>query len=150
MPEYGRYDDWQPACDEALFVGNDNISARRFFEDEFEPTAISTPEDETGLLTGYYEPEISVRRFPNNIYSEPVLANPTNKDVLNLPRADINAYSSRVIAYGKPIYVFFMQVQGSGRMKYSDGTSVRAAYAGNNGKTYKSIGKILVERGEMN
>lgn len=149
LPEYGRYDDWQPACDEALFVSNNSSSARQFFETEFEPTSLSTAEGETGLLTGYYEPEISVRKFPDNIYSEPVLAKPTNKDVLSLARADINAYSSRVIAYGKPIDVFFMQVQGSGRLKYTDGTSVRAAYAGNNGKRYKSIGKVLVDRGEM-
>jgi len=133
LPEYGRYDDWQPACDEALFVGAGAYAARRFFEEQFEPTSISTPEGESGLLTGYYEPEISVRKIPDSVYSEPILAKPDNEATRTLPRAQINARSSRIIAYGKPIEVFFMQVQGSGRMKYADGTSIRAAYAGNNG-----------------
>ena len=149
LPEYGRYDDWQPACDEALFVGTGSYAARKFFEDEFEPTFISTAEGETGLLTGYYEPEISVRKIPDTIYSEAILAKPKDNATLKLARADITPFSSRVIAYGKPIDVFFMQVQGSGRLKFNDGTSIRAAYAGNNGFTYKSIGKILVDRGEM-
>ncbi len=149
LPEYGRYDDWQAACDETLFIGSDNNAARYFFETYFEPSQISTSEGEEGLLTGYYEPEINVRKIPDSIYSEPVLAKPTNETVLTLARKDINARSSRVIAYGKPIEVFFMQVQGSGRLRFSDGTSIRAAYAGNNGKGYKSIGKILVDRGEM-
>ncbi len=149
LPEYGRYDDWQPACDEALFVGAGAYAARRFFEEQFEPTSISTPEGESGLLTGYYEPEISVRKIPDSVYSEPILAKPDNEATRTLPRAQINARSSRIIAYGKPIEVFFMQVQGSGRMKYADGTSIRAAYAGNNGFKYKSIGKVLVDRGEM-
>ena len=65
------------------------------------------------------------------------------------PRSEINANSSRVIAYGRPIDVFFMQIQGSGRLRYPDGRSLRAAYAGNNGKPYTSIGRVLVERGEM-
>lgn len=149
LTEYGRYDDWQPACDETLFIGSDTNSARRFFESYFEPTLISTPDGEEGLLTGYYEPEINVRKIPDNIYSEPILAKPSDAATLSLARKDINARSARVIAYGKPIEVFFMQVQGSGRLKFTDGTSIRAAYAGNNGKPYKSIGKVLVQRGEM-
>ena len=149
LPEYGRYDDWQAACDETLFIGSDNNTARHFFENYFEPSQISTSEGKEGLLTGYYEPEINVRKIPDSLYSEPVLAKPSDEGILNLARRDINARSSRVIAYGKPIEVFFMQVQGSGRLRFSDGTSIRAAYAANNGKGYKSIGKILVERGEM-
>lgn len=149
LPDYGTYDDWQPACDESLFVAEGQYAARKFFEGEFEPTLITTGEKESGLLTGYYEPEISVRKIPDALYSEAILAKPQDDATLNLPRAAISAHTSRVIAYGKPIDVFFMQVQGSGRLRFNDGTSIRAAYAGNNGHKYKSIGKILVERGEM-
>ena len=149
LPEYGRYDDWQPACDESRFIPDDANSARLFFETHFEPTLISTEETESGLLTGYYEPEISVRRVPDAVYYEPILAKPTDETTLKLPRQNITASSSRVIAYGKPIDVFFMQVQGSGRIQFDDGVALRAAYAGNNGHKYASIGKVLVERGEM-
>ena len=149
QPEYGRYNDWIPACDEAQFIGASHSEARRFFEDQFEPLVLATPQGNEGLLTGYYEPEIEVRKTPDAKYSEPVLAKPKSYLVQNLTRAQLGPNWSRVIAYGTPIDVFFMQVQGSGRIKFQDGTTLRAAYAGNNGKTYKSIGKVLVERGEM-
>jgi len=149
QPEYGRYNNWMPACDETIFVGSSKSDARRFFEDQFEPIVLATGEGDEGLLTGYYEPVVNVRKVPDAIYSEPVLAKPKTEAVQNLTREQLGPQWSRVIAYGKPIDVFFMQVQGSGRIKFKDGRTVRAAYAGNNGKKYKSIGKVLVERGEM-
>ena len=42
-----------------------------------------------------------------------------------------------------------MQVQGSGRVRLTDGSWVRLSYAGKNGHPYTSIGKLLVERGEI-
>ena len=149
QPEYGRYNDWIPACDEAQFVGSNQSDIRRFFENQFAPLLLATPQGSEGLLTGYYEPEIDVRRTPDAKYSEAILAKPKTEAVQNLSRSQLGPNWSRVIAYGTPIDVFFMQVQGSGRIKFQDGTTLRAAYAANNGKTYKSIGKVLVERGEM-
>jgi len=149
QPEYGRYNDWIPACDEAQFVGGAQHEARWFFEEQFAPIVLATRKGDEGLLTGYYEPEIDVRKIPNDKYSEPILAKPKTEVVQNLTRAQLGPNWSRVIAYGTPIDVFFMQVQGSGRIKFKDGTTLRAAYAANNGKKYKSIGKVLVERGEM-
>jgi len=149
LPQYGNYVDWLPACDVALNLDESQASARTFFETEFSPLSLSTPTDKEGLLTGYYEPEIDVRLMPDAVYSEPILARPEKEAVLKLPRAMISAASSRVIAYGRPIDVFFMQIQGSGRMKYKNGRSLRAAYAANNGQPYNSIGRVLVERGEM-
>lgn len=149
QPEYGRYNDWMPACDEALFVDDSRNSARRFFEDQFAPLVLATPKGDEGLLTGYYEPEIDVRKKADLTYSEPILAKPKSELVQNLERSQLGPNWSRVIAYGKPIDVFFMQIQGSGRIKFEDGTTLRAAYAANNGKKYVSIGKVLVSRGEM-
>ncbi|WP_051279946.1 murein transglycosylase A [Hellea balneolensis] len=149
QPEYGRYNDWMPACDEAFFVGDSRKEARRFFEDQFAPLVLARPDGDEGLLTGYYEPEIDVRKTADPIYSEPILAKPKSELVQNLERSQLGPNWSRVIAYGKPIDVFFMQIQGSGRIKFKDGSIVRAAYAANNGRKYKSIGKVLVSRGEM-
>jgi membrane-bound lytic murein transglycosylase A len=149
LPQYGNYIDWLPACDGAFSLDETKMSAREFFEAEFSPLSLSTATDKEGLLTGYYEPEINVRLMPDAVYSAPILAKPEKEAVLKLPRSMISASSSRVIAYGRPIDVFFMQIQGSGRMKYGNGLTLRAAYAANNGQPYKSIGRILVERGEM-
>jgi membrane-bound lytic murein transglycosylase A len=49
-----------------------------------------------------------------------------------------------------PIEAFFLQVQGSGRVQLPDGSTVRVGYADTNGHPYRSIGRVLVERGEMN
>ena len=48
-----------------------------------------------------------------------------------------------------PIGAFFLQIQGSGRVMLDDGTTVRAAYAGQNGRPYTAIGAVLLERGEL-
>jgi membrane-bound lytic murein transglycosylase A len=45
--------------------------------------------------------------------------------------------------------VFFLQIQGSGRLRYSNGRVLRAAYAANNGRPYQSIGAVLIRRGEL-
>ena len=110
---------------------------------------LATNTQSAGQLTGYYAPQIDVRRRADAVYSEPILARPSSAAVQNQPRKDINATTSRVLAYGRPIEVFFLQIQGSGRIKFPDGKTYRAAYDGHNSHTYKSIGKVLVARGEM-
>jgi len=101
------------------------------------------------LLTGYYQPEISVRKISSGEFTEPILAVPKDKTKLKLPRSKVNANTSRVIAYGRPIDVFFMQIQGSGHLRYKDGRILRAGYAANNGQSYKSIGSVLIRRREL-
>ncbi len=148
-PHYGRISDWGNACFAADYAGDDTVSARRFFEQYFLPVTLNAPAGQKTLLTGYYEPQISVRARKDAVYSEPILEQPKSEAQQNLPRAQINSRTAPVIAYGKPIDVFFMQVQGSGRIAFPDGRSMRAAYAAHNDKPYKSIGAVLVKRGEM-
>ena len=145
LPQYGRYRDWQPAC----FALDGAMDARRYFETHFAPAALSSATATQGLLTGYYEPEVEVRLRADAEFSEPILAKPADPAVQRLPRKAFNARSSRVIAYGRPIDVFFLQIQGSGRLRFADGRSLRAAYAANNGQPYRSIGRVLIERGEL-
>lgn len=149
LPEYGLYGDWIPACTAVQYIASTPSSARQFFEQEFLPVNLRLQNETEGLLTGYYEPEVQVRKIATATHSEPILAKPTDPEVMKLPRSKISAASSRVIAYGTPIEVFFLQIQGSGRLRFPDGTSFRAAYAGNNGYKYSSIGRILIERGEI-
>ncbi|MGB3455545.1 MAG: MltA domain-containing protein [Litorimonas sp.] len=139
---YGRYRDWATVCRAAKLATN----PRPFFESLFVPVTVSADE---GLLTGYYETEIEARLTPDATYSEPILRLPESDAVRRLPRARLSADSAEVIAYGKPVDVFFLHVQGSGRLHLPDGRSLRVGYGGNNGHTYKSIGRVLIERGEM-
>ena len=149
LPDYGRYADWEAPCFLADYTADDAPASRAFFENNFQPVTISTPSSTEGLLTGYYEPEISVRRRPDTEYSEPILSLPSNEATQALPRNQISAASAPVIAFGKPIDVFFMQIQGSGRIRYDDGQIQRAAFAGHNSRPYKSIGAELIRRGVL-
>jgi len=149
LPEYGTFADWRQACELAALLPDTPAAAKQFFEREFVPVRPKTRNKETGLLTGYYQPEIDVRLFPTTEFSEPILAKPTSKSDQSKPRSAINAKTSRVIAYGRPMDVFFMQIQGSGHIRFENGRSVRAAYNGNNGHAYNSIGRVLINRGQL-
>jgi len=156
LPDYGRFEDWQDACSLAEIIPDTQFGARQFFENQFAPAqaraqsaSSESNSGHEGLITGYYQPEIDVRTIPDGEFFEPILAKPSNKSVQNLPRKDIGPTSSRVIAYGRPLDVFFMQIQGSGHIRFENGRKIRAAYNGNNGKPYRSIGSVLIARGEL-
>lgn len=150
LPQYGQYRDWEAACFSADYIQNDSAAAQQFFERYFLPvTVIAGQGETTGLLTGYYEPEIAVRRRPDDVYSEPILGLPYDDKDRKLARKNISPSIAPIIAYGKPIDVFFMQIQGSGQIAFRDGTRKRAAFAAHNSKPYKSIGTALIKRGEM-
>lgn len=141
-PALGNHGDWTTVCRAADLATDASV----FFETLFVPMMVSA---KAGLLTGYYEPEVDVRAAPDAIYSEPILAVPTSDAVRKLPRAELSADSAEVIAYGRPIDVFFLHVQGSGRLHFDDGRTLRAGYAANNGRPYRSIGRVLIDRGEL-
>ncbi len=148
LPHFGRYRDWRQPCQAAQKTTANKNNALWFFQTFFEPVKLETVKA-SGLLTGYYAPDISVRRIADETYYEPILSRPDKPDVQSLPRKDLNARSSKVLAYGKPIDVFFLQIQGSGQIRFKDGSTYRAAFAGHNGQPYTSIGGVLIRRGEM-
>ena len=148
-PKFGRVSDWLSSCALGEITPTyDANTSRQFFENEFLPVKL-TGNVKTGIVTGYYQPEIKVRRVKDETYSEPILSVPTNKSVLSWPRSKISELAASPIAYGKPMEVFFMQIQGSGVLGFENGEKIRAAYAANNGYPYTSIGRLLIERGEL-
>jgi membrane-bound lytic murein transglycosylase A len=69
-------------------------------------------------------------------------------------RADIDAgrapfAGNEIVWVGDAVEAFFLQVQGSGRVRLDDGSMIRLSYADQNGYPYHSIGKVLVERGDL-
>lgn len=155
---YGKAGDWQPACEAAMQVGDGAASAnaRGFFQHWFVPVRLPA---EKGLLTGYYEPEMKGALTRHGVYQTPVLAPPAGFRMTegggNFPtRAEIEsgALDANELAIAwleSPIDAFFLHVQGSGRAKLETGEIVRLNFAAKTGHPYTSIGKILVERGEM-
>ena len=149
--EFGDYAAWQALCNVLPPAPYNDAAARWFFESYFLPSNLLTSDRLDGLLTGYYEPEIDVRARLDGEFSEPILAKPSGDKLRQQTRANIyrNQVDYKVLAYGRPIDVFFMQVQGSGRIRFANGAVQRAAYGGNNGYKYKSIGGVLIRRGEL-
>ena len=144
-------DDWQPLCRLAADSNTTDASARAFFELFFRPVLIGAP---PALFTGYYEPELqgSASRTPRFAY--PIYARPpelTDGQVY-LDRAAIDSGALRgrgleLAWLDDPVEVFFLQVQGSGRIRMTDGRVIRVGYAGRNGHAYRSVGQEMVARG---
>jgi len=77
-----------------------------------------------------------------------------NKVIPYYSRADIVArereHADRVLLWvDDAVELFFLQIQGSGRVKLPDGRMVRLSYADQNGHPYQSVGRVLIERGEL-
>lgn len=125
---------------------------RRFLEETAEPLLVGDPEE--CLLTGYYEPVLAARSAPDRTFRTPLLAPPP--DLAPGPAAPTRAQIGAGALTGRglelywladPVDLFFLQVQGSGRLILPDGRLVRIGYAARNGHPYVSIGRLLVERG---
>ena len=143
--------DWQSLCALAQNEAPENASA--FFELFFRPVLVE--DGNPMLFTGYFEPELSGSRFPSSRFRYPLYkmppeareANPwlTRRDIL---MTDVMQNRGLEIAWvDDPVELFFLQVQGSGRVRLPDGQYLRVGYGGANGHPYRSIGVELVRRG---
>lgn len=151
-------------------------AARVFFETHFTPHRVMHASD-TGLLTGYYEPVIEAARAPSPTFATPIHRRPPDLvnivdeasrgargDALTHGRKTakgIEPYATRadieqgalkgrgleLVYVASSVEKFFMQVQGSGRLKLPDGSMVRVSYDGKNGHPYTSIGRHLIDTG---
>ena len=157
--------DFHDVCDIAEVIkGMDNKQARNFFENWFVPFEVSTQGGNIyGLFTGYYVPELKGSKVKTEIYQYPVYANPktlaktlaktlvtNNLADLDFTREEIEngalANKNLELFYvDNPVDLFFMQVQGSGRIILENGVVVRLGFAGKNNHQYSSIGKYIIE-----
>jgi membrane-bound lytic murein transglycosylase A len=111
------------------------------------------------LLTGYHEPVIEVSDRQRPEFPVPVLGLPANftggwKYPRYLSRAEIEAgrlgAAARPLAWARdPVDVFFMEVEGSGTLRFPDGREMRVGPAATNGHPYRSIGRLLIDEGRL-
>ena len=146
---------WRSVCDAGLEIpaGND-AAARRYFETNFQPFGVSADGTADGLYTGYYEPEMAGDTRPSSRYRWPLYRRPDLGGRTALTRAQIDAGALRnkrleMFWLADPVDVFFLHIQGSGRVRLPDGQVLRVSYDGQNGHPYVPIGRVLVDRGEM-
>ena len=147
-----------------------NLAVRAFLEDHFEPFAAGS-----GVMTGYYEPILRGSTEPTENFRTPLLARPP--ELVEQPAADnplrrrfgmmvegrlepfydraaidTGALAGRgleLVWVDDPADAFFLHIQGSGRVVLPNGDLLRVGYAGQNGRSYVPIGRVLIERGEL-
>lgn len=148
--------DWRNPCNEAM--NTEPKDARAFFERQFAPYKISNSGNAEGLFTGYYEIGLEGSRTRKDQYRYPIYTLPDDVQRSGgkpyFSRAEIDGGSLRgrgleMLYVSDPIALFFLHVQGSGRVKLPDGSLVAVTYAGTNGHPYRSIGAYLLEQGEF-
>jgi membrane-bound lytic murein transglycosylase A len=171
--------DWKEPCAIARNVdANNEDSIRLFFESFLQPHKVVAPDGaDSGLITGYYEPLLRGSRKKGGAYTAPLYKVPDDMVIVDLgsvypelqgKRVRGKLKGKRVTPYpareeiaknglpgsellwvDDPVEAFFLEVQGSGRVQLSDNETVRVAYADQNGRGYESIGKWLVQQGEL-
>lgn len=133
---------------------------------------------DTGLVTGYYEPLLRGSRFRTDVYRYPLYGKPGDLITVDLSSVYpelkhkrvrgrlvgdriVPYYDRREIEENQPlagqeilwvddvIDLFFLQIQGSGLVQLENGQEVHVGYADQNGQTYNSIGRVLIEQGEL-
>ena len=132
-----------------------------------------------GTITGYYEPLLAGSRVRSERFAVPLYAAPDDLLTIDLtelypelkdkrlrgrvegrkvvpywPRADIERgrapLDGKALVYvGDPVDAFFLQIQGSGRVQLAEGGVVRIGYADQNGRPYRSVARVLIDRGEL-
>jgi membrane-bound lytic murein transglycosylase A len=143
-----RDSDWQTLCAYAT----QKPDPRAFFELLFRPVLIE--DGNAALFTGYFEPELDGSRVQTARYRYPVYAMPpeakrirpwlTRRDILS---TDVmNGRGLEIAWVDDSVELFFLQIQGSGRIRLPDGNFIRVGYSGANGHLYRSIGAELVRR----
>jgi membrane-bound lytic murein transglycosylase A len=162
----------------AIAPGNER-AARQFAEETFSAWAVVSAEGTAeGLITGYYEPVLPGSRTRTDRFQHPVYGVPEDLVAVDLDsmhpelkglrlrgrlqgnrlvpyrtRAEIegaSALSAPIIAWVEdPVELFFLQIQGSGQIELASGGRLRLGYAEQNGHPYRSMGRYLVQRGEL-
>ncbi len=144
-----RATEWRGIC----MLAGTGPDAKWFFETFFSPVLID--DGAQSLVTGYYEPELAGARQKSARYATPVYSRPPElgdgalwHDRQIIETGGLLAGRGLELAWvDDPAALFYLQVQGSGRIRFDDGSILRLGYAGTNGHPYRSPGDELVRRG---
>ncbi len=156
---------WAEVCAEARRgVPGDDTAVRAWLQARLQPYRVESVEGvATGLTTGYFEPLIEASRAPRGRFRVPLLTPPpdlatrkpywTRQQLDVLPEAQASVRGRELAWLADPLDALILQIQGSGRLRItqSDGSPsvVRVAYAGHNDQPYKSVGRWLIDQGEL-
>jgi len=157
--------EWQRACADArkLPAPTDG-SAREWLQQHLQPYRVESLDNTVeGLATGYFEPLVEASRKPRGAFRVPLHMPPadlatrqpywTRHQLDTLPAARAGLRGRELAYVADPLDALILQIQGSGRLNLTEPNGsrklVRVAYAGHNDQPYKSVGRWLVEQGEL-
>jgi membrane-bound lytic murein transglycosylase A len=159
--------------------GDEDAARRFFEAEFVPYAVVSSTSGDSGMITGYYEPIIEGSRAQTPVHGQPIFGVPDDLIVVDLgtvspetrglrlrgrldgrrlvpywSRGEIDArgnnFPAPVLAWSAdPVELFFLQIQGSGQIQLDNGERLRVGYAEQNGHPYRSLGRHLVDRGEM-
>ena len=160
---------WNELCARALLdppAGHE--AARRWLMTHLQPWRVeSTDGHAEGLATGYFEPTIEAQRRPRGSFRVPLHAPPpelgaftaarkpfyTRQQLDTLPAAMATLRGREIAWIEDPLDALLLQVQGSGRLRFTEAdgrvNTVRLAFAAHNEQPYRSLGRWLIDQGEM-
>jgi len=166
--------DWAAACTAAQSVPmGDDAAAKGFFEHWFTPYQVTGENGTNARFTGYFEPEIRGSLERGGIFQTPLYARPndlirakaTNGEMLSghyvgsqfqpydsraqIDAGSLNGRAPVLMWLADPIDLFFLQIQGSGRVRLVDGQIRHVGYDGRNGQPYVPLGRVLVQQGAL-
>ena len=157
----------------------DENAARQFIEASFSAWAVTSAEGTAeGLITGYYEPVLPGSRARTDRFRYPVYGVPDDLVAVDLEsvnpelkglrlrgrvegnrllpywsRGEIESrtpFRAAVLAWVEDaVELFFLQIQGSGQIELNSGGRLRLGYGDQNGHPYRSMGRYLIQRGEL-
>ncbi|MES2715259.1 MAG: MltA domain-containing protein [Pseudomonadota bacterium] len=156
---------WAEVCARALaFQPPDDTFAWQFLQRELQPYRLESLDGSPdGLATGYFEPLVAATRTPQPGFAVPLHRPPadlaqrrpwyTRQQIDTLPAAQAALRGQAIAWVASPLDALLLQIQGSGRLRITepDGRvqTVRLAYAGHNDQPYRSVGRWLIDQGEL-
>ena len=158
--------EWTRACTSAraATAPRDEAQARAWFVEHLQPYRLEPLRGaSSGLITGYYEPTFEARRVAGGEFRVPLYGVPadlatrrpywTRQQIETLPAAQPALRGRELVYLADPLDALALQIQGSGRVRVieADGriNVVRMAYAGHNDQPYRSVGRWLIDQGEL-
>lgn len=156
---------WDAVCSAArnLTPAND-ADARAWLQQRLRPLRVEALDGHAeGLITGYFEPLVEAQRLPRPGFRVPLHAPPadletrkpywTRQQLDTLPAAQASLRGRELAFVADPLDALLLQIQGSGRLQLTEPNGsrrlLRVAYAGHNDLPYKSVGRWLIEQGEL-
>ena len=156
---------WAALCQQAASLDEPGDAAlRTWLQQRLQPYRVEASDGAiNGLLTGYFEPLVEASRQPNGAFRFAIYAPPsdlasrrpywTRQQIDTLPAAQTGLRGREIAYVADPLDALVLHIQGSGRLRIKSANGsvklVRAAFAGSNDQPYKSVGRWLIEQGEL-